>query len=243
MAKKIERQREMEKRLEYLKAFSEMARRLAHEIRNPLTPIRLSAEKIERNLGEDGRGIMESVRLIKEQANDLEIMVREFSRFSRLPVPQLREEDINTLFSSLAIYLREQFPMIEFENNLDAEGRVQVDPLTLRQVFSNLARNSVEAMGGTGKIFFRSYIDGDDVVTEFEDTGPGIGADMRERIFMPYFSTKSKGSGLGLAVCQKIIAEHGGYMEVTEGRRGPESGRGARFFISFPLSDKNGGSL
>ncbi len=223
-------------------AWSEMARRLAHEIKNPLTPIQLAAERLERKLkpqvGPEGAAVLErSTHTIVQQVEALKTMVNAFSEYARLPKLQPQPVDMGILIEEvLALYPPDAGVMFQLE--LDSGLPVlSADPLRLRQVLHNLIKNALEA--GTPpvhvKISLRLVKDAGRVGLEWvvEDDGPGVAPEQAEQIFDPYVTTKSRGTGLGLAIVRKIIEEHGGTIRLDR-----QFGRGARFVIRLPVESR-----
>lgn len=222
-------------------AWSEVARRLAHEIKNPLTPIQLSAErlrhKLAKSLGEeDGEVLDKATRTIVQQVEAMKTMVNAFAEYAKPSIGQLQPLALDGLIEAVAA-LYPPASGVEIELDLDRNlPQIMADATKLRQVLHNLIKNSVEAMasgaGGAIHIGTRRVVDasGSVVEIEFRDNGPGIPADQADRIFEPYVTTKSKGTGLGLAIVKKIIEEHGGSIKPDLAWR-----EGARFLIRLPL--------
>jgi len=220
-------------------AWSEMARRLAHEIKNPLTPIQLAAERLEHKLkpriDDGGAAVLErSTRTIVQQVEALKTMVNAFSEYARLPKLKPQPVDLGILIDEvLALYP----PTMGVEFALDVDPdlpRVMADPLRLRQVLHNLIKNALEA--GPPPVRVRIAVRCVQarghpwVELVMEDNGPGVAPERAEQIFDPYVTSKSKGTGLGLAIVRKIIEEHGGSIHLDRSYR-----NGARFVIQVPL--------
>jgi len=223
-------------------AWREVARRLAHEIKNPLTPILLSAGRITRNVeklpGTTPRVtnvIRECVDLIVDEVSSLKNLVDEFVRFARLPTVarfpnSIREtvEKVLTLYEGrmegvhVTIALPESLPL------------VLIDPMQMKRVLINLIDNALEALSDQPDraltISGDLARDGTMVRLTIEDTGRGFTPEDRERLFTPYFSTRKDGTGLGLAIVSRIIADHGGYIGAE-----PNTPRGTRFIIELPV--------
>lgn len=213
-------------------AWQEAARRMAHEIKNPLTPIRLSAQRI-RKKAMDGApdlesAIVEGCTTIEREVRIMLKMVDEFSRFARLPevrvkpasLPELIEKTIAP-YSSTADFeldVPEDFPL------------VRIDTEQMGRVLKNLIENSIQAMGKKGAIRISLKVEDGHAVMSIRDTGPGISEENRARLFIPYFSTKKRGTGLGLAIVARILQEHGGDIKVEERYSG-----GAGFIVSLPI--------
>lgn len=219
---------------ERIAAWQEVARRLAHEIKNPLTPIRMSLETLlaasQRGpLDDRFKGLFtESARAVLEEVDRLKRIVDEFSQFARLPRPELATHDLAEVVQPvMALYTAHDG--LQFDVALAPGGVVSIDRDQLTQVLVNLVKNAEEAMTGrTGAIHVRVLV-GDEVKLEVEDEGPGIPAELRDRLFEPYVTTKPQGTGLGLPIALRIIQEHGGRLEVADGRSG-----GALFRVSLP---------
>jgi two-component system, NtrC family, nitrogen regulation sensor histidine kinase NtrY len=207
-------------------AWSDVARRIAHEIKNPLTPIQLATERLKRRYRKqieiDGELFDELTSTIVRQVGDLRKMVDEFSSFARLPKPVFRQEDALDLVRQ-ALFLQEvAHPQIDFAIASEEEGRVIIsaDRHQVGQAMTNVLKNAVEAIEARaknaepdyrGRISVGLSADDSDVIVTVEDNGIGLPQD-RERIVEPYVTTREKGTGLGLAIVNKIVEEHGGEM-------------------------------
>ncbi|RKH05982.1 HAMP domain-containing protein [Corallococcus sp. CA053C] len=219
---------------ERIAAWQEVARRLAHEIKNPLTPIRMSLETLlaahEARHPSFPSLFKESAGVILEEVERLRRIVDEFSRFARLPKPQLAPVDLGELAQGVLSLYAAPPEGIQLLPALQTGVVARADRDQLTQVLVNLVKNAEEAMTGKGGAL-RVRVKGTDVdaVIEVEDDGPGIPAEHRARIFEPYFTTKDGGTGLGLAIAARILQEHGGRLEV-----GGDPGHGARFSVVLP---------
>ncbi len=248
-------------RIEYLQrisAWQEMARRLAHEIKNPLTPISLAVQEIHRRYAgadpEYQRLVDTTLEIVEDEVGTLRRLVGEFSDFARLPQASLEHAD-------LAEFLREQSARygvragardssesalnellslgqvtnvsIEFEVPTDRREAL-VDRQMLQRVLFNLIRNAAQALlglpPGEGRVQVRLERDGDFYNLDVEDNGPGIPQELRETVFDPYVTTKDDGTGLGLSIVKKIVIEHGGTIRAGEGKMG-----GARLRVRLPV--------
>jgi two-component system nitrogen regulation sensor histidine kinase NtrY len=215
-------------------AWSEVARRIAHEIKNPLTPIRLAAERIQRRAGEVSGPLADVVRsscaAIIAHVTGLQELVDSFQRYARMPEVEPRSADLALLAveaTSLYESLRDDLEVVT-----DApEGPVwaSVDPVLLRQALVNLVDNAVDAVDGAGRIHVRVIVDGSDAVIDVEDSGCGLPTDDLELLTRPFFSTKGRGSGMGLAIVHRVVQDHGGSLEAWSAKSG-----GARFRIVLP---------
>lgn len=216
-------------------AWSDVARRIAHEIKNPLTPIQLATERLKRRYREqvseeDGELFDELTSTIVRQVGDLRKMVDEFSSFARLPKPVFRQEDALDLVRQ-AIFLQQvAHPQIEFTEHAKALGtrEIRCDRHQLGQAMTNILKNAVEAVeaqateageGYKGRIAVTMADEGRWVAIVVEDNGIGLPSD-RERIVEPYVTTREKGTGLGLAIVNKIVDEHGGDMSFASAEGG-----------------------
>ena len=234
-------------RTQRVAAWRDVARRLAHEIKNPLTPIQLCAERMRRHFGSAPPASRELVEecttTIVGEVESLKALVDEFAQFARMPAPKTVPSDLNALLTeTLALYnglFREIVIDPRFETGLPT---VRVDVEQIRRVVINLVDNAVEALGGT-HAGVRPDGDSPRIVVETRrdavngvvrvivaDNGPGIPAADREKLFMPYYSTKRRGSGLGLAIVRRIVAEHGGAIDVQNNEP-----QGTRFVIELPV--------
>lgn len=224
-------------------AWGEVARRLAHEVRNPLTPIQLAAERLRRRfLGrlpeEEGELIERATHTIVTQVEALKTMVNAFADYARPPQLSTRPLALHALLGEvLDLYANDQ--RISLTRQLaDGEPRVRVDAGRLRQALHNLLKNALEAIGETRKPQIRvaTRVVHDDELDWVElsvaDNGPGLPADFGERWFEPYTSSKARGTGLGLAVVKKIVEEHGGSVRARNAAHG-----GAEFIVRLPLDD------
>jgi nitrogen fixation/metabolism regulation signal transduction histidine kinase len=259
-------------RIEFLQrigAWQQMAQRLAHEIKNPLTPIQLAVQECHRKYaGGDPRfrALLDTtLEIVEEEVGTLRRLVGDFSNFARLPQAELREANLFDFLRECS----EQFMHLDVPGEGIAEGGgphedlrpseatpevditwelpaeplpVAIDKQMLRRVLVNLVRNAVQAIrdarnakgGGReharGRVVVRARLDGEGASIVVEDDGPGIPVDRRERVFDPYFTTKTDGTGLGLAIVKKIVVEHGGTVGVESSARLG----GALFFVRLP---------
>ena len=218
-------------------AWREVARRIAHEIKNPLTPIQLSAQRLRRKYPElvegDGSVFDECTRTIIQQVNHMKSLVNEFSRFARLPRAKLEPCSLYEIVEEGLSLYRHNFSSISFHLEKDDDmPALRLDRDQFRQVIINLLENSVYAIGrDAGEISIRLSYDPALKIARLEcaDTGHGIAPENRQKVFEPYYSTKEKGAGLGLAIVSSIIADHNGFIRV----RGNEP-RGTVFTVELP---------
>jgi signal transduction histidine kinase len=230
---------------ERIAAWQEIARRLAHEIKNPLTPIQMAMDTLRKTWKKQhpsfGEILEESTTTVMQEADRLKHIVTEFSGFARMPKPEFQRLDLNELVrSALALYQGGAAP-IEIKL-FEPLPRIDADKNQLNQVVLNLVENARDAIGqrGEGRIIVSTRLGeaGDRAMLIVEDNGPGIPVDLKDKVFAPYFTTKHSkgGTGLGLAIVHRIISDHGGRIAVVDA-----PGGGARFAIELPL--RNGTAL
>jgi two-component system nitrogen regulation sensor histidine kinase NtrY len=220
-------------RTQRVAAWRDVARRLAHEIKNPLTPIQLCAERMRRQFatapGPARALVEECTATIVGEVESLKELVDEFAQFARMPAPRVVPSDLAALLNETLALYNGLFRDIRLERDFsDALPRVRVDVEQMRRVILNLVDNGIEALGGTAalprpngdapRIAIATRFDRTNGVARIlvADNGPGIPAEDRDKLFMPYYSTKRRGSGLGLAIVRRIIVEHGGSIEVAD---------------------------
>jgi len=223
-------------RTQKVAAWREVARRLAHEIKNPLTPIQLSAERMRRHLSgapEPTRALVEECTgTIVEEVESLKALVDEFSQFARMPAPRAVSTDLHELLTDVLGLYHGIFPDVEIRRCFAASlPKVSIDPEQIRRVLINLIDNAIEAMEQRGTIEIETQHEPSNnfVKVIVADDGPGIPASERDKLFLPYYSTKRRGSGLGLAIVRRIVAEHGGSIDLTD-----NTPRGTRFAVELP---------
>ncbi len=229
-------------------AWGEVARRLAHEIKNPLTPIQLSAERIRRRyldkIEKDDRGILDrATRTIVQQVESMKSMVDAFSDYAQPVNSRPKCLDINTLIRDITELHIAHLTKIRFLFDLtDDLPLVMTDPTGVRQVLNNLIINASDALGDKGgelKLSTRiDHANDNFLVLELQDNGPGFPAELLDRIFEPYVTTKISGSGLGLPISRRIIEENGGTMRATNLPKG-----GAVVIIHLPVTQSQGTSI
>jgi two-component system, NtrC family, nitrogen regulation sensor histidine kinase NtrY len=224
-------------------AWADVARRIAHEIRNPLTPIQLSAERLKRKYGrliEHDRDVFDQCTdTIVRQVDDIKRMVDEFSAFARMPKPSLEADDLGECVRQVLFLMRVAHPDITFEDRLpDGQVRVPFDRRLLSQALTNIIKNATEGIaeqpgekGVQGLISVTLTMTGQGVTIDVIDNGKGFPRENRQRLLEPYMTTRADGTGLGLPIVAKILADHGGGIEL---RDAPE-GRGAWVRLFFPL--------
>lgn len=220
-----------------LAAWREVAQRIAHEIKNPLTPIQLSAQRLRRRLGRtagDEQLVSECTETIIQEVDGLKRLVDEFSRFARMPVLTPKPTDLRVIVDTVAALYRESHPGLALTTRYgDDLPLVDVDPDHVKRAVLNLVENAVDAVAGQGlvevEIVHRPVTARVELIVS--DTGPGISAEDKERVFLPYFSTKTTGMGLGLPIVHEVVSEHGGTVRVEDNRP-----RGSRFIVELPVS-------
>jgi two-component system nitrogen regulation sensor histidine kinase NtrY len=220
-------------------AWAEVARRIAHEVKNPLTPIRLSAERLERKYGtqitEGRESFAASVATIIRQVDTIGRLISEFSAFARMPASVLREENLAEIVRDAVVLQQSAWPKIEFSIELpDGPVMVFCDGQKMSQALTNLLQNSINALSEgqpppPWRIAVRVQRADTAVQIEVEDNGKGFPADA-DRLFEPYVTTRAKGTGLGLAIVKKIMEEHGGTVELLAGEAG-----GALVRLGIPI--------
>ena len=230
-------------------AWADVARRIAHEIKNPLTPIQLSAERIRRRYGKvilDDREVFDQcIDTIIRQVGDIGRMVDEFSSFARMPKPEMHLLDMREPLREAFFLVEVSRHDIKFERDLgDTPLMGEFDSRLIGQAFGNVIKNASEAIDAIsadkvvkGHILVRSYREGDKLVADIIDNGKGLPKEQRQKLLEPYITTREKGTGLGLAIVRKIVEEHGGYMELHDAPLNFYNGRGAMIRMVFPAAE------
>ena len=243
MLDELDRRQGAELRSEKILLWRDMARKLAHELRNPLTPIRLSAERVLKRWKADPESagtILEAsmVAIIQETMN-MEALLSEFRDFARLPEPQKDWVRLKHLVEEVVLLYSASWPLLSMDTaGIDPDTTIKVDRAHIKQVLGNLIANAAEATGGKGRIWITSELvktpDSRYCRILFRDNGKGIPADLKDKVFSPYFSTKTDGTGLGLAIVEHIVAAHGGRI-----RYDSAEGTGTVFYIDLPRDEDN----
>lgn len=228
-------------------AWKEVAQRVAHEIKNPLTPIALSAERIERHLDrglteESGRVLRGATEVIRSSVQTLRQLVDQFSALADFPAARPRPTALNTIVEETLALFEGRLERVEIELDLAPQlPPVMADAAAIKRAFSNLIDNAAEAMqpGLLRVLTVRTGWNAAQTMAEIviADTGHGITDETRERLFLPFFSTRRRGTGLGLSIAAKIVQEHQGSIRVEK-----NSPVGARFIVEIPLADAAGSS-
>jgi two-component system nitrogen regulation sensor histidine kinase NtrY len=239
MTNELLQQKEQLVRSERVAAWRELARRLAHELKNPLFPLQLTVENLLRARQQSPEQFEEIFResastLLAEIAN-LKAIVSRFSEFSRMPQPQFQRVQLNDVVESISRLFQAQLRTPDrapIECRLElAAGMppIAADPELLHRALSNLVLNAMDAMAQGGKLTLRTRREGEWAILEVADTGTGLTPEECERLFTPYYTSKAHGTGLGLAIVQSIISDHGGRISVRS-----DTGRGTTFVIELP---------
>ncbi len=228
-------------------AWREVARRIAHEIKNPLTPIKLSAQRLERltEAQVSRQDVVDSVQTIVENVESIKRLANEFSNFARMPTAEFAPTNFNTLVSDVLMPFIDQNSGVVFQIITDKEvPEVDLDSEQMRRLIMNLVDNAIAAVTSKGggespKIVVRTeFVKGKNrVALEISDNGPGIKPEEKNRIFEPYFTTKREGTGLGLAIVNSVVADHKGTIRVFDA---PTSG--TRFVVELPIKQGEGRS-
>jgi two-component system, NtrC family, nitrogen regulation sensor histidine kinase NtrY len=216
-----------------------VAQRIAHEIKNPLTPIQLSAQRLRRRLGwgdeEEHRLVAECTDTIVKEVDGLRRLVDEFSRFARMPAFVPRPTDLRPLVEGVVTLYRESHPGLALvSRHADDVPLCDVDPDHIKRAVLNLVDNAVEAVAATrGEVMVETLHlpDPGRVRIVVTDTGPGVPLEDRDKLFLPHFSTKITGMGLGLPIVSEIVTEHGGTVSVEDNEP-----HGSRFTIELPVA-------
>jgi signal transduction histidine kinase len=243
MTEQLSEQRERLVQAERVAAWRELARRLAHELKNPLFPLQTTVENLRRAKeegGEHGRNqfeevFQESTGILLSEIDNLKKIIGRFSDFARMPQPELARVNLNDLVREIVKLFEAQFsalgrppitPELHLEENLPV---VQADATLLRRAIENLILNAMDAMPSGGVLMLRTAREDGGVSLEVSDTGSGLTPEECERLFTPYYTTKQHGTGLGLAIVQSVVSDHGGRISVES-----EAGVGTSFHIHLP---------
>lgn len=238
MSEQLEQNRQRLIQTERIAAWNEIAKHLAHEIKNPLTPIRTSITNLklamDRAPDQFPEILKESSESIIEEVETLRRLADEFAKFARLPAPQKNVHVLNdTVQKALSLYKNGMPDGVELHYTAEDVPPFAFDPSQITQVIHNLLQNSIEALQGGGKIHISTRTEEYKkwALLIIQDSGSGMTEQIRQQVFTPYFSTKQRGTGLGLAIVHRIVTEHGGTILVES-----EPGKGTRFEVRLPLS-------
>jgi two-component system nitrogen regulation sensor histidine kinase NtrY len=222
-----------------------VARRIAHEIKNPLTPIQLSAERLRRKygsaIGEDRSVFEQCTDTIVRQVDDIKRMVDEFSRFARTPKPEFAADDVADAVRQVVFLMRVGNSDIDFDIDIAEDPMpARFDRRLISQALTNIVKNATEAIAavpaaelGKGRILICVARSGSDVVIDVIDNGLGLPKENRNRLLEPYVTTREKGTGLGLAIVGRILEEHGGGIELRDAAEKIPGQRGAWMRMRF----------
>lgn len=225
-------------KVQRMEAWREVARRIAHEIKNPLTPIQLSAERLRKRYAKllrgDGAILDKCTSTIIQQVEELKNLVNEFSQFARLPAAELTPSDFNEVVKEALFLFKEGHKGINFQFHRGDLPLLELDRDQIKRALINLLDNAVAAVEEKGEVKISTAYDPSLGIVQLEvaDDGCGLAPDLRARIFEPYFSTKKDGTGLGLAIVSTIVADHRGYIRVR-----PNEPRGTKFIIELPARE------
>ncbi|QPJ65480.1 MAG: HAMP domain-containing protein [Candidatus Nitrohelix vancouverensis] len=218
-------------------AWKEVAQGIAHEIKNPLTPIQLNTQRLRKKFYEDKKGFNEvfeeSISIIAQEVEGMKELLNEFLRFSRMPTPQPKPTSLHKLIEDVAAMYSGHERLVKFRKNFDPNiTLMQLDAEQMRRVFINLFDNALDAVDEDGEIHITTRMTRkpDKVRIEFSDNGGGIAPQDRDKLFIPHFTTKNRGTGLGLAIVNRIIADHNGIIQVQDNHP-----KGTLFLIELPM--------
>jgi two-component system nitrogen regulation sensor histidine kinase NtrY len=244
MTRTLATQREQLLQTERVAAWRELARRLAHELRNPLFPLQITVENLQRARQLDAKQFMEvfneSTATFKAELANLNTIIGRFSDFSKMPAPQFARVDVNESLRNIIRLFEPQFnvvgkPTITTEYFLtEPLPEIDADAVLLHRAFQNLVLNAIDAMPAGGMLTLRTLEHGGSVRIEVSDTGEGLTAEECARLFTPYYTTKHQGTGLGLAIVQSVVSDHHGTISVSS-----EEGHGTTFRIELPQRQAN----
>ena len=241
MTQRLTEQRDQLVQAERVAAWREVARRLAHELKNPLFPLQITVENLlrarEHNPAQFEEVFRESTTTLLAELANLKTIIARFSDFARMPAPQLQSVDLNEIMRNVANLFSAQFRApgkatielrLELDNRLDL---VQADPDLLHRAVQNLVLNAMDAMPSGGTLILRTEKRNGGARLLISDSGKGLTREECQRLFTPYYTTKQHGTGLGLAIVQSVVSDHGGHISVTS-----EPGRGTTFEIDLPFT-------
>jgi len=218
-------------------AWQEVARRVAHEIKNPLTPIQLSAQRLRKKFLEKSpdfeKVFDESTNVIVNEVTSLKHMVDEFSKFARLPAPQMAHQSLHDVINEVVTLYRGAHREIELLVELDEDlPLLNFDREQLKRVLVNLLDNAIQAMNHKGRVWLTTKYDTKrrHAIVSVADEGPGIALEDQDKLFVPYFTRKKSGTGLGLAIVRRIITDHEGQIQA-----GHNQPHGAVFTFELPV--------
>lgn len=216
--------------------WKEMARAMAHEIKNPLTPIRLAAQRLEEKYymrSEDLNAVLEkSMGIINEEVGNLQSLVDAFSGFAKMPEAKFQNYNLNQQLEEISSqYSDDASIQMDLDDQLEV---IYADSMQMKQVLVNLIQNAIQACSGEPKLILTTKVTGKSCTISIQDHGQGIDPEALAKIFEPYYTTKKKGTGLGLAIVRRIIRQHGGDIHAISA-----VGEGSTFTISLPCNREN----
>ncbi len=224
---------------ERVAAWRELARRLAHELKNPLFPLQLTVENLMRARSQSPEQFdeifHESSSTLLAEISNLKAIIGRFSEFSKMPRPQLQPVRVNEILRGVVKLYEAQLqapgraPILSKLELEERTGTIAADPDLLHRALSNLVLNAMDAMPNGGTLTLRTRRNDGKVIIEISDTGSGMTREECERIFTPYYTSKQHGTGLGLAIVQSVVSDHGGRIGVQS-----KPGRGTTFMIELP---------
>ena len=239
MTRTLASQRDRLLQTERVAAWRELARRLAHELRNPLFPLQITVENLQRAKQLDAKQFLEvfneSTATLKVELANLNAIVGRFSDFSKMQAPVFTRMDVNEALRNIIRLFEPQFnvvgkPTIAAEYFLtEPLPEIDADPVLLHRAFQNLVLNALDVMPAGGTLTLRTSERGPNVLIEISDSGAGLTPEECARLFTPYYTTKQQGTGLGLAIVQSIVSDHHGTISVSS-----EEGHGTTFRIELP---------
>ena len=234
MAEDLKENRRKRLEAEQIAAWREIARRLAHEIKNPLTPIQLTVQQLrDKYPGDDPtyqKLVIDCTEIVTEEVENLRALVQEFADFARMPSLLLAPQDLNKIVLGVV----RLYPDARIHHTLSPDLPIlELDIEQMRRVLINLIENGIDAAGEKAQVRIQTQIDDGQICLCVSDNGPGVPMEERQRIFQPYISSKDSGMGLGLAVVRGIIEDHRGHISVTDAPNG-----GAQFDICLPIPEE-----
>ena len=235
MTEQLLEQRERAIQAERVAAWRELARRLAHELKNPLFPLQITIENLQRarESSEFEEVFRESTATLLAELGNLKTIIGRFSDFAKMPAPQFETVDVNEIVRGV-MKLNIQVERSKVKPVLDlasGDARIQADPDQLRRALGNLVLNALDAMPDGGTLLIRTGLHDGGVRLEISDSGQGLTEEECQRLFTPYYTTKQHGTGLGLAIVQSVVSDHRGKISVSSA-----AGRGTTFTIDLPVS-------
>ena len=222
-------------RTQKIAAWREVARDIAHEIKNPLTPIQLNTQRLQKKFktnSPDFKEVFEeSTKVIVSEVNGMKKLLNEFSNFARMPASKPKPNPLHDIIDEVVALYNGVNGNVEIIKSYDAQIKlINIDYDQVKRVFINLIDNAIEAMNNEGRIDIGTYLDkiNNTVKIKISDCGEGINTKIQKKLFLPYFTTKKRGTGLGLAIANRIITDHNGTIKVT-----PNETKGVTFLLEL----------